>query len=148
MDCKTKRHVAKKKYPVLFYFYSEPAGQTGLNRYGAGINSLYNGNLSDDGYVYVTLMEGELPAPKGRDWRKAIYKKIGQIDKSIWPWEPKQYLKNTALLTPPEWQFTADGRWNCYFKLLVSIPRNFSYRYSRCCGNKSVNLRILFTKNA
>ena len=50
---KPKDMVAKKKYPVLFYFYSEPAGQTGLNRYGAGINSIYDGNLSDDGYVGI-----------------------------------------------------------------------------------------------
>ena len=77
---KPKDMVAKKKYPVLFYFYSEPAGQTGLNRYGAGINSLYDGNLSDDGYVYVTFDGRGTPAPKGRDWRKAIYKKIGQIN--------------------------------------------------------------------
>ena len=70
----------EKKYPVLFYFYSEPAKQTSLNRYGAGINSLYKGNLSDDGYVYVTFDGRGTPAPKGREWRKAIYKKIGQIN--------------------------------------------------------------------
>ena len=70
----------EKKYPVVFYFYSEPAKQTSLNRYGAGINNLYKGNLSDDGYIYITFDGRGTPAPKGRDWRKAIYKKIGQIN--------------------------------------------------------------------
>jgi len=69
-----------KKYPVLFYFYSEPAGQTGVNRYGAGYNSLYNGNLGEDGYVYVTFDGRGTPSPKGRDWRKAIYRKIGRLN--------------------------------------------------------------------
>ena len=69
-----------KKYPVLFYFYSEPARQTALNRFGAGYNPLYNGNLQDDGYVYVTFDGRGTPSPKGREWRKSIYKKIGQIN--------------------------------------------------------------------
>ena len=45
---KAKNSNKNKKYPVLFYFYSEPAGQTGVNRYGAGNNSLYDGNLGED----------------------------------------------------------------------------------------------------
>ena len=69
-----------KKYPVLFYFYSEPAGQTGVNRYGAGNNGLYDGNLAEDGYVYVTFDGRGTPSPKGRAWRKAIYRQIGRIN--------------------------------------------------------------------
>ena len=72
--------IKNKKYPVLFYFYSEPAGQTAVNRYGAGYNSLYNGNLGEDGYVYVTFDGRGTPSPKGRAWRKAIYRKIGIIN--------------------------------------------------------------------
>jgi dipeptidyl-peptidase-4 len=69
-----------KKYPILFYFYSEPAGQTGVNRYGAGNNGLYDGNLGEDGYVYVTFDGRGTPSPKGRAWRKAIYRNIGRIN--------------------------------------------------------------------
>jgi len=69
-----------KKYPVLFYFYSEPARQTALNRFGAGYNPLYKGSLQDDGYVYVTFDGRGTPSPKGRAWRKSIYKNIGQIN--------------------------------------------------------------------
>ncbi len=70
----------EKKYPVLFYFYSEPAGQTGVNRYGAGRNGLYDGDLGEDGYVYVTFDGRGTPSPKGRAWRKAIYRNIGRIN--------------------------------------------------------------------
>ena len=77
---KPKNLDKNKKYSVLFYFYSEPAGQTGVNRYGAGNNSLYDGNLGEDGYVYVTFDGRGTPSPKGRAWRKAIYRNIGRIN--------------------------------------------------------------------
>ena len=77
---KPKNLDKNKKYPVLFYFYSEPAGQTGVNRYGAGNNGLYDGNLAEDGYVYVTFDGRGTPSPKGRAWRKAIYRNIGRIN--------------------------------------------------------------------
>jgi dipeptidyl-peptidase-4 len=69
-----------KKYPALFHFYSEPARQMGLNKFGAGYNSLYNGNLQEDGYVYITFDGRGTPSPKGRAWRKAIYRNIGKIN--------------------------------------------------------------------
>ena len=77
---KPKNLDPNKKYPVLFYFYSEPARQTGVNKYGAGYNSLYDGNLWEDGYVYVTFDGRGTPSPKGRAWRKAIYRNIGRIN--------------------------------------------------------------------
>ena len=77
---KPKNLDVNKKYPILFYFYSEPAGQTGVNRYGAGNNGLYDGDLSEDGYVYVTFDGRGTPSPKGRAWRKSIYRNIGRIN--------------------------------------------------------------------
>ena len=76
---KPKDMVAKKKYPVLFYFYIDYQQDKFLNRYGAGINSLYDGNLSDDGYVYVTFDGRGTPCQKA-EIKMAIYKKIGQIN--------------------------------------------------------------------
>jgi dipeptidyl-peptidase-4 len=69
-----------KKYPVLFQVYSEPAGATVKNGWGTGNNGLYEGNLAEDGYCYVSLDNRGTPAPKGRAWRKSIYRKIGIIN--------------------------------------------------------------------
>ncbi len=69
-----------KKYPVLFYVYGEPAGTTVRDVFGMGRNRIYSGDLSADGYVYVSLDNRGTPAPKGRAWRKAIYRNIGQIN--------------------------------------------------------------------
>ena len=68
-----------KKYPVLFYVYTEPAGTTVNDRYNVA-GSLYSGNLADDGYIYISLDNRGTPAPKGRAWRKSIYRKIGIIN--------------------------------------------------------------------
>lgn len=69
-----------KKYPVVFYVYTEPAGQNAKDVYGAGRNFLYNGNMAADGYVYITIDNRGTPAPKGRQWRKSIYRKVGQLN--------------------------------------------------------------------
>jgi dipeptidyl-peptidase-4 len=69
-----------KKYPVLFYVYTEPWGATVTDSYGVDENSLYTGNMSEDGYIYISVDNRGTPAPKGRAWRKVIFKNIGQIN--------------------------------------------------------------------
>ena len=70
-----------KKYPVLFYVYSEPGDQTVIDRYGIEKSlNLYNGSLAKDGYIYISLDNRGTPAPKGAAWRKSIYRKIGQLN--------------------------------------------------------------------
>jgi len=69
-----------KKYPVVFYVYSEPAAQTVTDTYGIGYNFLYQGDMTEDGYIYISLDGRGTPAPKGRAWRKAIYRKIGIVN--------------------------------------------------------------------
>ncbi|NEM97716.1 S9 family peptidase [Pontibacter burrus] len=71
---------AKKKYPIVFYVYTEPAGQTVTDTYGTGMNYLYNGDMAEDGYIYVSVDNRGTPAPKGRSWRKSIYRKVGQLN--------------------------------------------------------------------
>lgn len=85
-----------KKYPVVFYVYTEPAGQTVKDSWGSGLNSLYQGDMAADGYVYMSLDGRGTPAPKGSAWRKSIYRQVGRMNirdqamatKEIlkWPW--------------------------------------------------------------
>ncbi|MET3113523.1 dipeptidyl-peptidase-4 [Pedobacter sp. CG_S7] len=69
-----------KKYPVLFYVYGEPASQTVTDTYGVANNYLYTGDMAKDGYIYISLENRGAPAPKGREWRKSIYKNIGRLN--------------------------------------------------------------------
>jgi dipeptidyl-peptidase-4 len=85
-----------KKYPVVFFVYTEIAEETVKDKYGTGHNPLYLGNMEDDGYVYMSVDNRGTPSPKGAAWRKASYKKIGRVNirdqamaaKEIlkWPW--------------------------------------------------------------
>ena len=69
-----------KKYPIVFTVYGEPAAATVLDAYGMGSNGLYNGNMATDGYIYASIDNRGTPLPRGRAWRKAIYRKIGLIN--------------------------------------------------------------------
>ena len=69
-----------KKYPVVFYVYTEPLGQNVKDEYGAVNNYLYNGDMALDGYIYISIDNRGTPVPKGREWRKCIYKNIGLIN--------------------------------------------------------------------
>ena len=69
-----------KKYPVLFYVYTEPAGTTVKDAAGAAGTPLYAGDIAADGYIQISLDGRGTPAPKGAAWRKCIYRKIGIIN--------------------------------------------------------------------
>ncbi|HEY3581456.1 MAG TPA: S9 family peptidase [Pyrinomonadaceae bacterium] len=70
---------SQKKYPVLFHVYGEPWGQTVLDRWG-GQNRIYHAMLAQQGYVVVSVDNRGTPAPRGRAWRKIIYRKMGIVN--------------------------------------------------------------------
>ena len=63
-------------YPVLFYVYGEPWGQTVANSWG-GPTYLWHLMLSQQGYIVASVDNRGIPAPRGREWRKGVYRKIG-----------------------------------------------------------------------
>ncbi|HRH42903.1 MAG TPA: S9 family peptidase [Pyrinomonadaceae bacterium] len=65
-----------KKYPILFHVYGEPASQTVMDSWG-GTNYLWHSMLAQQGYIIASIDNRGTPAPKGRAWRKSIYRKIG-----------------------------------------------------------------------
>jgi dipeptidyl-peptidase-4 len=77
---KPKDFDSTKKYPVVFYVYTEPAGQTVTDNWGSADDFLYTGDMPADGYIYISLDGRGTPAPKGAAWRKAIYRNIGRIN--------------------------------------------------------------------
>jgi dipeptidyl-peptidase-4 len=65
-----------RKYPMLVYVYGEPAGQTVGDSWGRGGNLWYH-LLAQQGYVVASLDNRGTPAPRGRAWRKSVYRQIG-----------------------------------------------------------------------
>jgi len=66
----------KKKYPVMFFIYGEPAGSTVQNIWGG---SLWDELLAQEGYIVMSIDNRGTDTPRGREWRKSVYKKIGII---------------------------------------------------------------------
>lgn len=70
----------EKKYPVVFYVYTEPWGQNVKDQFGIADNFLYKGDMAADGYIYISIDNRGTPVPKGRNWRKVIYRNIGRVN--------------------------------------------------------------------
>ncbi|MBK9156091.1 MAG: S9 family peptidase [Chloracidobacterium sp.] len=67
-----------KKYPVLFYAYTEPAGTT-VNDSWTGSQYLWYLMLTQQGYIVASVDNRGTPSPRGRAFRKSIYRKIGVL---------------------------------------------------------------------
>ena len=84
-----------KRYPVLYHVYGEPAGQTVLDQWD-GETYLWHLMLTQQGYVVASVDNRGTPAPRGRAFRKAIYRRIGIVNTADqaaaartmrqWPW--------------------------------------------------------------
>jgi len=66
----------KREYPVLFHVYGEPEGQTVVDRWG-GKSHLWHWMLAQQGYLVVSIDNRGTDAPRGREWRKCVYRQIG-----------------------------------------------------------------------
>jgi dipeptidyl-peptidase-4 len=84
---------ATKKYPVVFYVYTEPWGANVYDTYGVADNFLFTGDMAEEGYIYLSIDNRGTPAPKGRAWRKSIYRKIGLVNIKDQALAAKEILK-------------------------------------------------------
>ncbi|MBK8316557.1 MAG: S9 family peptidase [Acidobacteria bacterium] len=67
---------ATKRYPVLFHVYGEPWGQTVLDAWSGG-QMMWHRMLAQQGYIVLSVDNRGTPAPRGRAWRKSIYRQMG-----------------------------------------------------------------------
>ncbi len=85
-----------RRWPLFVHVYGEPAGQTVLDRWG-GNTWLWHRMLASRGYLVVSVDNRGTPAPRGREWRKCIYRQVGILasadqaaaTRSLlreWPW--------------------------------------------------------------
>ncbi len=102
---------AAKKYPVLFYVYGEPAGQTVLDRWD-GKRGLWHHMLAQQGYVVMSVDNRGTPAPRGRAWRRCIYRQIGILASADQAGAVRALLKERPHLDPARiaiWGWSGGG---------------------------------------
>lgn len=66
----------QKRYPVLFYVYGEPWGSTVRDAWG-GSRYLWHLMLTQQGYIIMSVDNRGTRVPRGRAWRKIIYRQVG-----------------------------------------------------------------------
>ena len=76
---KPKEFDPTKKYPVIVFVYGEPASSTVQDSWSP---DLFNQYLLQQGYIMVSIDNRGANVPRGREWRKSIFGKIGIINTS------------------------------------------------------------------
>ncbi len=66
---------ASKKYPVIIEVYGEPASSTVKDLWGNGETAART--QANKGYIIVSIENRGADVPRGREWRKCIYKRLG-----------------------------------------------------------------------
>lgn len=69
----------QKKYPVIFHVYGEPAGSTVQDNWGTGDNLWHQYLANEIGCIVISIDNRGTKVPRGRDFRKCIYRQIGLL---------------------------------------------------------------------
>jgi dipeptidyl-peptidase-4 len=64
------------KHPLFIYVYGEPAGATVKDSWG-GRTTLWHWMLAQQGYFVASADNRGTAAPRGRAWRRSVYRQIG-----------------------------------------------------------------------
>ncbi len=100
-----------KIYPVLFYVYGEPAGQTVLDQWG-GKRYLWHLLLAQQGYIVMSVDNRGTPAPRGREWRKIIFRQVGILAPADQAAAAQAILKERPYIDPQRiaiWGWSGGG---------------------------------------
>jgi len=119
-----------KKYPVVLYVYGEPASTVTDDSYQGQSNFLYNGDMPADGYVQVGIDNRGTPSLKGAAWRKAIYRKIGDVNIRDMAMGMKKLLEQQSYMDKSRvavWGWSGGGSSTLH--LLFRYPEIFQTRY-------------------
>ena len=66
----------QQQYPMLIYVYGEPWNQTVIKDWKTE-GYLWHLMLTQQGYIVASIDNRGTPAPRGRAWRKSVYRQIG-----------------------------------------------------------------------
>jgi dipeptidyl-peptidase-4 len=108
-----------KKYPLIFYIYGEPWGSTVQDNWGGG--DLWHQYLSQLGYIVMSIDNRGTNVPRGRDWRKSIYRQVGILAAHDQAKAAKEILKRFPFIDSDRvgmWGWSGGGQMtmNCMFR--------------------------------
>lgn len=109
-----------KKYPVLFYIYGEPAGTTVQNNWDGG-EGLWHQFMAQQGTIVISIDNRGTATPRGRDWRKSIYRQIGILASEDQAKAAKEIFQTFSYIDSSRvgmWGWSGGGQMtlNCMFR--------------------------------
>lgn len=111
----------EKRYPVLFFVYGEPGGQTVLDRWGRN-RQMWHRMLAEQGYVIISVDNRGTPAPRGRAFHKCVYGEVGVLASADQAAAVRSLLQQHAWMDPERlglWGWSGGG----------SMTLNMLFRY-------------------
>lgn len=114
------------RYPVLMYGYTGPFGQTAVDSWG-GFRYLWHLMLTQQGYIVATVDNRGTPGPKGRDFRKAIYRQYGQVSSEDQAGAVRALLTERSYMDPERigaWGWSGGGTYT--LNVLTRYPDLYS----------------------
>ena len=110
--CITAQDLDKsRKHPLLMHVYGEPAGQTVKDAWG-GQRTLWHWMLAQQGYVVASADTRGTPSPRGREWRRSIYRQLGTLNSAEEAAATRELLERFAFLDPARvgiWGWSGGG---------------------------------------
>ncbi len=108
-----------QKYPVIFFVYGEPASSTVQDNWAGG--DLWHQYLAQQGYVVISVDNRGTAVPRGREWRKSIYRQIGILASLDQAAAARKLLASYSFLDPDRvgiWGWSGGGSMtlNCMFR--------------------------------
>lgn len=100
-----------RRYPLLFHVYGEPAGSTVADKWG-GDTYLWHSLLAQRGYVVISIDNRGTATPRGRDWRKSIYRQIGILASADQAAATREILRERPYIDPARvgiWGWSGGG---------------------------------------
>ncbi|NLS92538.1 MAG: S9 family peptidase [Planctomycetaceae bacterium] len=117
---------AKKKYPLLVYVYGEPAGQTVTDRW-SGSGYLWHLMFAQQGYFVMSFDNRGTNSPRGREWRKCIYRQVGILAPNDQAAAVKKVLAERPYLDPDRvgiWGWSGGGSMT--LNAILKFPKLYS----------------------
>ena len=110
--CITAQDLDKsRKHPLLMYVYGEPAGQTVKDVWG-GQRTLWHWMLAQQGFVVASADTRGTPSPRGREWRRSIYRQLGTLNSAEEAAATRELLERFTFLDPARvgiWGWSGGG---------------------------------------
>lgn len=113
------------KYPVIFYIYGEPWQSTVQNSWSGG--DLWSRFLAQEGYIVMSIDPRGVATPRGRQWRKCVYGKVGIIPPADHAAAVTKLLQTYSFMDPDRigiWGWSGGGSSTAH--LMFKYPSIYS----------------------